>query len=125
MFPITHSPFNPSPAFPAHELKSLQIFHMYDPADPVITYYSPLQILETHAGFYLGTIFTPPTKPSYPEPGSRDTTYFQTLEHAQIAFHQLTLLAQSGKSKYPFDLAVWERDMTFRFKYAVKYRMSP
>ena len=124
-FPIVHSSIHLYPQLLTYPLRSLQVRDMYDPCDIVQTYYSVLQVLESAAGFYIGTLFTPPTKPSFPEPGSRDSTYFPHLIQAQTALDYLEVLALSGKSKYPFDLQVWEAKFTHLFKINVKYRLSP
>ena len=128
-FPIVHSSIHLYPQLPTYPLRSLQVSHMYDPCDIVVQYYSNLQVLESAAGFYIGTLFTPPTKPGnthpYPEPGSRDSTYFPHLIQAQTALDYLEVLALSGKSRRPFDLQVWEAKFTHLFKLNVKYRLSP
>ena len=43
--------------------------------------YSELQVLQSAAGFYVGTVYHAPE--GYTEPGSRDSGYFKTREDAQ------------------------------------------
>ncbi|NEX60166.1 hypothetical protein G3574_03655 [Noviherbaspirillum sp. 17J57-3] len=43
--------------------------------------YSPLQVLKSAAGYYIGTIYT--DEYGDKEPGSRDSGYFATQEKAQ------------------------------------------
>lgn len=43
--------------------------------------YSDLQVLESAAGFYVGTTYANPT--GFTEPGSRDSDYFPTADEAQ------------------------------------------
>ena len=121
-FPIVHSSIHLYPQLPTYPLRSLQVRAMYD---PVQTYYSDLQVLESAAGFYIGTIFNVDGVTTRPEPGSRDSTYFPHLIQAQTALDYLEVLALSGKSKYPFDLLVWEMKFTHLFKINVKYRLAP
>lgn len=45
--------------------------------------YSDLMVLQSGAGFYIGTLWTDPDNPSYTEPGSRDSDYFPTREAAE------------------------------------------
>lgn len=45
--------------------------------------YSDLQVLQSAAGYYIGTIFT--GKDGFQEPGSRDSEYFPTKQHAETA----------------------------------------
>lgn len=46
------------------------------------TGYSDLQVLQSGAGFYIGTTYTDPTD-GFTEPGSRDSDYFATREEAE------------------------------------------
>lgn len=43
--------------------------------------YSDMMVLESAAGFYVGTIYTDPD--GFKEPGSRDSGYFPTYELAE------------------------------------------
>lgn len=55
--------------------------------------YSELTVLESAAGFYIGTIYTHPAQsdtPGMPEPGSRDSQYFPTKEAAEEALRTRT-----------------------------------
>ena len=124
-FPIVHSSIHLYPQLPTYPLRSLQVRDMYDPCDIVVQYYSDLQVLESAAGFYIGTLFNVAGVTTSPEPGSRDSNYFPHLIQAQTALDYLEVLALSGKSKYPFDLLVWEMKFTHLFKINVKYRLSP
>jgi len=52
-------------------------------SEPAITEkgtYSELQVLHSAAGYYVGTLYT--NEDGFPEPGSRDSGYFQTREKA-------------------------------------------
>lgn len=125
MFPIAHSSIHRYPSIKTHPLRSLQIHLTYDPNDPVKQYYSNLQVLETAAGFYIGTIFTLPAKPSFPEPGSRDTNYFPYLIQAQTALDYLEVLSVSCPDNLPMDIPAWESKFSSLFKINVKYRHNP
>lgn len=46
------------------------------------TGYSELQVLQSGAGYYIGTIYTNPSD-GCQEPGSRDSDYFATEEQAK------------------------------------------
>lgn len=52
--------------------------------------YSDLQVLESPAGFYIGTIYT--GEDGLQEPGSRDSDYFSTREDAEQELRVLTAL---------------------------------
>lgn len=45
--------------------------------------YSPLQVLRSAAGYYIGTVYH--NEDGFDEPGSRDSEYFATAEEAQHA----------------------------------------
>lgn len=45
--------------------------------------YSELQVLESPAGYYIGTIYT--DESGFQEPGSRDSEYFESREGAEKA----------------------------------------
>ena len=107
-----------------HPLKSLQVRETYRPGAPEPANYSSLQILHSPAGYYLGTVYIDPDQ-MFEEPGSRDTSYFKTLDQAIRALECMVTLAISGNSSYPFDVAHWERQMTFEFKHNVRYRYAP
>lgn len=49
--------------------------------------YSDLQVLQSNAGFYIGTIFT--DAEGWQEPGSRDSDYFPTRAAAAIALEAI------------------------------------
>jgi hypothetical protein len=53
--------------------------------------YSPLQVLRSGAGWYIGTMYH--NSEGYDEPGSRDSGYFATREEAQ---EQLETLSKLG-----------------------------
>lgn len=78
---ISHPSVNHYPDIPSTPIRSLQSLSTYDPNDPILLRYSDLCVLESAEGFYIGTTFTEPDGTI--EPGSRDTTYFRSLEHAQ------------------------------------------
>ena len=107
-----------------HPLKSLQVRNTYSLHAPEPASYSRLQILKSPAGYYLGTIYIDPEH-LFEEPGSRDTTYFQTLDQAVRALEYMTTLAIAGNSEYPFDVTQWERLMTVELKINVRYRYEP
>lgn len=44
--------------------------------------YTELQVLQSGAGFYVGTLYNNPE--GYQEPGSRDSDYFRTREEAEL-----------------------------------------
>lgn len=48
--------------------------------------YSELKVLQSPAGFYIGTIYT--DEDGFQEPGSRDSEYFPTKRAAEIALEQ-------------------------------------
>lgn len=56
--------------------------------------YSDLQVLQSAAGYYIGTLYSDP-ETGFVLPGSRDTQYFQTEKEASI---QLGLL-EKGQSE--------------------------
>ena len=59
-------------------------------------YYSDLQVMESNAGYYIGTeYYNPKEVHSIPLPGSRDTIYFSTRE---VAKNELVKL-ENGTSK--------------------------
>lgn len=107
-----------------HPLKSLQVRNTYSPGSLEPASYSRLQILKSPAGYYLGTIYIDPEH-LFEEPGSRDTSYFPKIEQAIRALELLTTFAIAGNSEYPFDVANWERALTFEFKISVRYRYEP
>ena len=43
--------------------------------------YTPLQVLSSAAGFYIGTLYNNPD--GYQEPGSRDSGYFNSFQQAE------------------------------------------
>ncbi len=43
--------------------------------------YSDLQVLQSAAGYYIGTVYENPE--GFTEPGSRDSDYFKTKEQAE------------------------------------------
>lgn len=45
--------------------------------------YSDLKVMNTGAGYYIGTSYTDPEGGGFTEPGSRDTGYFKTREEAE------------------------------------------
>ena len=50
--------------------------------------YSDLQVLQSAAGFYVGTVYENPH--GYSEPGSRDSDYFATREQAEAYLTTIT-----------------------------------
>ena len=67
----------------------------YIPADEK-GQYSDLQVLQSGAGFYIGTLFTNKEGPvEFTEPGSRDTEYFATREEAEAELKRI----ESGESQ--------------------------
>jgi hypothetical protein len=48
--------------------------------------YSDLQVMKSAAGYYIGTVYN---GPDGPEPGSRDTGYYQKREMAEVALRYL------------------------------------
>lgn len=49
---------------------------------PEKTGYSDLKVMQSAAGYYIGTTYTDP-KDGFTEPGSRDSDYFRTHEEAE------------------------------------------
>ena len=54
--------------------------------------YSDLQVLQSAAGFYIGTVYT--DEHGFKEPGSRDSDYFATREEAERALGAMQALGQ-------------------------------
>jgi hypothetical protein len=52
--------------------------------------YSPLQVLRSPAGYYIGTLYT---EHGFTEPGSRDSDYFPTRQAAE---KHLSLIEQGN-----------------------------
>ncbi len=50
--------------------------------------YSDLQVLQSAAGFYVGTVYENPD--GFSEPGSRDSGYFATKEQAEAYLTAVT-----------------------------------
>lgn len=122
-FPIVHPSIHRFPSIQTYPLRSLQIHLQYAPDDPVKQYYSDLQVLESAAGFYIGTIFTYPS--GHLSAGSRDSSYFPHLIQAQTALDYLEILSAHGPANLPMDIQTWESKFTHFFKIRVTYRMSP
>lgn len=90
--------------------------------------YSELQVLQSAAGYYIGTIHTAPD--GFQEPGSRDSYYFPTKEEAQEALNCLTSYAVRYKKDIETCITMWEQWLGGRFGpqsniYQVGYRMNP
>jgi hypothetical protein len=49
--------------------------------------YSDLQVMQSNAGYYVGTICT--GEDGFQEPGSRDTGYFRTRKEAEAALKEI------------------------------------
>jgi len=54
--------------------------------------FTPLMVLKSAAGWYVGTLFNDPEEPGFVEPGSRDTTYFEKKEDAEKVLAQMELI---------------------------------
>ena len=50
--------------------------------------YSEMKVLQSAAGYYIGTIYTDPDD-GFEEPGSRDSDYFDTREEAEKYLEEL------------------------------------
>lgn len=122
-FPIVHSSIHLYPSIKTHPLRSLQVQLQYPLKDSAKQHYSDLQVLESAAGFYLGTLYAEPGQP--PEAGSRDSNYFPYLIQAQTALDYLEILSASSPDNLPMDIPAWEAKFTHLFKIRVTYRMSP
>lgn len=61
--------------------------------------YSDLMVLKSNAGWYIGTIFNGEWGP---EPGSRDSGYFETKEAAEYELHMIEISEDtSGLRTHP------------------------
>lgn len=58
--------------------------------------YSELQVLQSGAGWYIGTLYYEPGS-KFGEPGSRDSGYFPTQEAAEQALASLTTKSAAGE----------------------------
>ncbi|UVN14238.1 hypothetical protein FBPa48_0029 [Pseudomonas phage vB_PaeP_FBPa48] len=61
--------------------------------------YSDLKVLESGAGYYIGTLYTNSEQDEFPglvEPGSRDSDYFQTRAEAEFFLKKL----EEGGAEY-------------------------
>ena len=65
-------------------MKSLMVDQAYVPKEDKGKY-SDLQVLRSHAGWYIGTVFT---EDGFSEPGSRDSNYFRTEQEAKDELDQ-------------------------------------
>lgn len=108
-------------------MKSLQIQYMFPPSSRERARYSDLQVLQSAAGWYIGTVYT--AEEGWQEPGSRDSDYYPTEERAKFALTYLEKLWELCKDELcPEDIvAKWARQMYF-FGYdprRVGYRFTP
>ena len=81
--------------------------------------YSELQVLKSDAGYYIGTTFK---GEHFNEPGSRDTSYFETEEVAKEA---LELLENLYRSHGVLCFEPWEVTMTRKIGRSIEYRFYP
>jgi len=106
-------------------MKSLQIHSLGKQTIPDPENYSDLQVMQSAAGFYLGTIYNNPE--GFQEPGSRDSTYFRTKEDAEFALARLEELYKEEEDinfEWTF-IDLWEMEMMQKFNHRVDYRLWP
>ena len=68
-------------------MKSLQINNVYRPGDPEKERYSDLKVMQSAAGFYVGTEYEDPDFGA--SPGSRESGYFSTAKEAEVFLARL------------------------------------
>ena len=61
--------------------------------------YSDLQVLQSAAGHYVGTIYTDPDD-GFAEPGSRDSDYFPSRKEAEQYLESLTLETATAECRW-------------------------
>ena len=89
-------------------MKSYQVelnIHANDRKD-----YSDLQVLQSAAGWYIGTIYTHP-RLEFKEPGSRDSDYFPTEAKAKFALAFLEFTYEESGKDMETTIIYWEMNM--------------
>ena len=103
-------------------MKSLQV-RLHIPADEWKDY-SDLMVLRSGAGWYVGTLHTDPEE-GFTEPGSRDTTYFATVEIAEKVLAIMEIIWEShGEETALLVFSTWLQDNKLD-PHCVGYRINP
>lgn len=85
--------------------------------------YSDLQVMQSAAGYYIGTVYQ---EEEFPAPGSRDTNYFQSKELAAKALTILEKSAEAHGYMFPeFIVGDWMEKCKNELNLDVYYRWEP
>lgn len=68
-------------------MRSIQVARIHVDHPEEEARYSPLQVMQSAAGWYIGTAYN--NEDGWQEPGSRDSDYYATKEEADYAFRYL------------------------------------
>lgn len=102
-------------------MKSFQVMNCI-PEDEQ-TNYSDLQVLQSAAGYYIGTIHD---DGGFKEPGSRDTNYFSKKSTAEKALAILEAAYEAGEDKFIHEIIdSWKENCRIQIQMEVIYRNTP
>ena len=108
-------------------MRSIQVARIHVDHPEEEARYSPLQVMQSAAGWYIGTSYD--SQEGFLEPGSRDSDYYPTKEEADWAFRYLENLWLLCKHELcPEDIANKWADQMWKLgrdKRRVGYRFEP
>lgn len=108
-------------------MRSIQVARVYRNQPEEIARFTELQVMNSAAGYYIGTAYN--AIEGYQEPGSRDSDYYATKEEADWAFRYLENLWLLCKHELcPEDIANKWADQMWKLgrdKRRVGYRFEP